>query len=208
MSSPIELDSCSLSPSTDMRAWSTPSARPHPPSRDDRHAQSSLAGLSAHELPTRSRYRERRCSDASNSGGSRANLRRRRGACPTSARFSRCFALVTATALALVALSPASAFAISRNSVLARAQTRVDSPVKYSQKRHYLGYRTDCSGYVSMCWKTETSWSTRSFNSVTRRISASQLKPGDALLKKGLSHPPLLRLGRRGAHAVRRLRGR
>jgi hypothetical protein len=36
-----------------------------------------------------------------------------------------------------------------------------------------------------MCWKTKTSYSTRSFKSVTRRIAVSQLKPGDALLKKG-----------------------
>ncbi len=108
----------------------------------------------------------------------------RRGRAPT-VHASALLALVTAMTLSLVALGPASALAISRNSVLARAQTRIDSPVKYSQKRRYLGYRTDCSGYVSMCWKTKTSWSTRSFKSVTRRISVSQLKPGDALLKRG-----------------------
>lgn len=93
----------------------------------------------------------------------------------------RLFALI----LVFVLIAPASAFAISRNSVLSRAQSWVDSPVKYSQAKHHLGYRTDCSGYVSMCWKTGTSWSTRTFHVVTRRIKVSQLQPGDALLKKG-----------------------
>jgi len=88
--------------------------------------------------------------------------------------------------VAAVVLSSASAaFAISRNAVLARAQKRIDSPVKYSQSKYYGGYRTDCSGYVSMCWSTGTSWNTRTFHKVTHRIPVSSLKPGDALLKKG-----------------------
>ncbi|MDR3687461.1 MAG: hypothetical protein P4L93_10950 [Coriobacteriia bacterium] len=94
-------------------------------------------------------------------------------------------ALVSTLALALVLLAPTSALAISRDSVLARAQSWVDAPVKYSQSKHYLGYRTDCSGYVSMCWKTGTSWSTSSFHAVTYKIKTSQLRPGDAMLKKG-----------------------
>jgi hypothetical protein len=94
-------------------------------------------------------------------------------------------ALLTTLMVSAVALAPTTAMAISRNTVLARAQSWVDSPVRYSQRKRHLGYRTDCSGYVSMCWKTKTSWSTRSFKSVTRRIAVSQLKPGDAMLKKG-----------------------
>lgn len=78
-----------------------------------------------------------------------------------------------------------SALAITRNSVLSRAQVRVDSPVKYSQSRYYAGYRTDCSGYVSMAWKTGTSWNTRTFHNVTHRIDATELQPGDAMLRKG-----------------------
>lgn len=77
------------------------------------------------------------------------------------------------------------ALAISRDEVLSRAQQRVESPVRYSQSAYYRGYRTDCSGYVSMCWKTGTSWSTRSFHLVTSPIRTSDLKPGDALLKPG-----------------------
>ena len=88
-------------------------------------------------------------------------------------------------ALALALLGAVPAVAITRNSVLARAQGWVDVPVRYSQAKRHLGYRTDCSGYVSMCWKTGTSWSTKSFHSVTRCIKTSQLKPGDAMLKKG-----------------------
>ena len=87
--------------------------------------------------------------------------------------------------VAFVLLTAPSALAITQNGVLARAQNWVDSPVRYSQAKRHLGYRTDCSGYVSMCWKTGTSWSTRSFHTVTHRIPSGQLRPGDALLKKG-----------------------
>ena len=93
--------------------------------------------------------------------------------------------LLMSLAFAFSLLGAASAFAITRDSVLARAQEWVDHPVPYSQAKKHAGYRTDCSGYVSACWATKTSWSTRSFYKVSRRISASQLQPGDALLKKG-----------------------
>lgn len=101
---------------------------------------------------------------------------------------SRTPALAVIICLALIAVFtvlPEPAAAISRNTVLFRAQLRVDKPVKYSQKKYYAGYRTDCSGYVSMTWKTGTSWNTRTFHKVTHRIKVSQLQPGDALLKKG-----------------------
>ena len=92
---------------------------------------------------------------------------------------------VVALALALSALGATSALAITRNTVLYRAQRRVDMPVPYSQAKRYAGYRTDCSGYVSSCWATGTSWNTRTFFRVTHRISVSELRPGDAMLKKG-----------------------
>jgi hypothetical protein len=94
-------------------------------------------------------------------------------------------ALLVPLTLVLALLGPSAALAITQNGVLARAQRWIDSPVRYSQARRHLGYRTDCSGYVSMCWKTGTSWSTRSFHTVTHRIPSGQLRPGDALLKKG-----------------------
>jgi hypothetical protein len=93
--------------------------------------------------------------------------------------------LALALVVTLTLLAPTSAFAITRDAVFARAQSWVDKPVAYSQARHHLGYRTDCSGYVSMCWATGTSWSTSTFHAVTRRITTTQLKPGDAMLKKG-----------------------
>jgi hypothetical protein len=96
----------------------------------------------------------------------------------------RC-ALLLVFVFAFTALGTGSALAISRDTVLARAQSWVDKPVRYSQSRYHLGYRTDCSGYVSMCWATGTSWSTRSFHSVTRPITTAQLTPGDAMLKPG-----------------------
>jgi hypothetical protein len=100
-------------------------------------------------------------------------------------RSARLFAL-TAMAIAAFTLAGAgTALGITRATVLTRAQSWVDKPVKYSQKRYHLGYRTDCSGYVSMCWQTGTSWNTRSFHTVTKRITIAQLKPGDGILKPG-----------------------
>lgn len=93
-------------------------------------------------------------------------------------------ALALCAAVLTLASAPA-ALAIRRSEVLARAQWRVDAPVPYSQKAYYGGYRTDCSGYVSMCWATGTSWTTRTFHYVTTPIPVDQLKPGDALLKPG-----------------------
>ncbi len=110
-----------------------------------------------------------------------------RTACP--ARSFRSAVVVSTAILALAcafaALSATSASAISRTEVLARAQKRIDSPVPYSQSKYYAGYRTDCSGYVSSCWGTGTSWSTSSFYKVSYSVKASQLLPGDAMLKKG-----------------------
>ena len=88
-------------------------------------------------------------------------------------------------AVAFVLLGASQAFAITRATVLDRAQRRIDLPVGYSQSKYYAGYRTDCSGYVSMCWATGSSYNTRTFYQVTHRISVADLRPGDALLKKG-----------------------
>ncbi|PKQ14261.1 MAG: hypothetical protein CVT68_12780, partial [Actinobacteria bacterium HGW-Actinobacteria-8] len=85
----------------------------------------------------------------------------------------------------LMILGAASAHAITRDSVLSRAQVRIDKPVPYSQAKYYAGYRTDCSGYVSMCWATGSSYNTRTFYKITDRIPVASLQPGDAMLKKG-----------------------
>lgn len=95
------------------------------------------------------------------------------------------FGVALAGALALAAAFSPTALGITQDEVISRAQRRVNAPVPYSQREYYGGYRTDCSGYVSMCWKTGTSWSTRSFYRVTHRIPVSELRRGDAMLKKG-----------------------
>ena len=103
---------------------------------------------------------------------------------PARAVFRRTPLLLLLT-LAFTLLCAANAFAITRDTVLARAQTWVNNPVPYSQTTYFGGYRTDCSGYVSMCWKTGTSWSTRTFYNVSHRIAVASLRPGDAMLKAG-----------------------
>ncbi len=100
-------------------------------------------------------------------------------------RTARLLAAVVACAVAFALVSAVDAQAITRDQVLSRAQRRVNAPVPYSQSKYYAGYRTDCSGYVSSAWATGTSWATRSFHLVTHPIPVADLKPGDALLKKG-----------------------
>jgi hypothetical protein len=91
---------------------------------------------------------------------------------------------LVAIAFALL-VAPTSALAITRATVLSRAQVWVSHPVPYSQAKYHDGYRTDCSGYVSACWATGNSWSTATFHAVTHPIKKTELKPGDAMLKKG-----------------------
>jgi hypothetical protein len=99
---------------------------------------------------------------------------------------ARVAGLVFALVLVFSLLGTSSAFAITRATVLARAQTWMDRHVHYSQHKTYRGYRTDCSGYASMCWATsKPGWSTSSFHHVTHKIKVEELKPGDALHKVG-----------------------
>jgi len=81
---------------------------------------------------------------------------------------------------------PSAALAITRDSVIARAQLWVNDPVPYSQSKYHDGYRTDCSGYASMVWQTDGfSWSTSTMHSVSHPITKEELKPGDVMLKAG-----------------------
>jgi hypothetical protein len=89
--------------------------------------------------------------------------------------------LATCVALAI----PVSAAAITRDTVLARAQKWVDNPVPYSQAKYVGGYRTDCSGYVSMVWQADRSWSTATMHDISYRITAAELRPGDVMLHAG-----------------------
>jgi hypothetical protein len=99
---------------------------------------------------------------------------------------ARVAGLAFASVLVFSLLGTSSAFAITRASVLARAQVWMDKHVPYSQHRTYGGYRTDCSGFASMCWATsKPGWSTSSFHHVTHKIKVEELQPGDALHKVG-----------------------
>jgi hypothetical protein len=82
-------------------------------------------------------------------------------------------------------LAPALAHAIPRDATLARGMSWVNAEVTYSQARTYAGYRTDCSGFVSMCWSTGTSYNTKTLYKVSRPIGVGELLPGDAILKAG-----------------------
>ena len=108
--------------------------------------------------------------------------------------------VVTVTAVALAAATTAcagdvpdeeeeasSTSAIQRNDIMTRARSWIDERVPYSQSRNHKNrfgsYRTDCSGYVSMAWALSSSYTTWTLWNVTNKINASDLQPGDALLK-------------------------
>jgi hypothetical protein len=114
-----------------------------------------------------------------------------------------------AVALTLLVLSallaPASAFAITRADVIKRANVWVKLKVPYSQSRYSTvagsllptstvspstkGYRTDCSGFVSMAFALKSSTGkpisldTGSFPGRLVKITKSQLLPGDVILR-------------------------
>lgn len=77
----------------------------------------------------------------------------------------------------------------ARKTVLQRGFKWLDDDVPYSQSRTHEGYRTDCSGFVSMCWDTGTSFTTAIYSSggggTTRLGSFDELLPGDAIVRNG-----------------------
>ncbi|MFF4098618.1 hypothetical protein [Streptomyces sp. NPDC001903] len=78
---------------------------------------------------------------------------------------------------------------ISRSTVIARAKTWVDAEVPYSQSAYRDGYRTDCSGLVSMAWNLGTNAWTGNLDTYADRISKSELRKGDMLLFRNASNP-------------------
>ncbi|GAA2850831.1 hypothetical protein Acy02nite_34180 [Actinoplanes cyaneus] len=78
---------------------------------------------------------------------------------------------------ARAAVSPGAA--ITRAEILARAQTWVSAQVPYSQTAYYGGYRTDCSGFVSMALKTNGSYWTGDLHQIGTPIAFTALQPGD-----------------------------
>lgn len=75
-----------------------------------------------------------------------------------------------------------------RRDAIERGFTWLDKNVQYSQSRSYQGFRTDCSGFVSMCWDLNRSYTTADFSSGggdSYKLSTyDQLQPGDALVRR------------------------
>jgi hypothetical protein len=75
-----------------------------------------------------------------------------------------------------------------RKTVLQRGLSWFDQKVPYSQSKSHEGYRTDCSGFVSMCWDLGTSFTTADFvagegdDSLLK--SFDDLVPGDAMVRR------------------------
>lgn len=69
-----------------------------------------------------------------------------------------------------------------RAAVIERAETWTDERVPYSQTAYRDGYRTDCSGFVSMAWGLPENLTTWRIPLVAEEISKGDLKPGDILL--------------------------
>ena len=74
-----------------------------------------------------------------------------------------------------------------RLNAIERGFTWLDARVPYSQSRSHGGYRTDCSGFVSMCWELGTSQTTATFAagaSSSTLSSYESLQPADALVRR------------------------
>jgi hypothetical protein len=75
-----------------------------------------------------------------------------------------------------------------RRRAVERAFAWYDAKVPYSQSRSFQGYRTDCSGYVSMCWETGPSYTTADFVAGGGESfplgSYGALAPADALVRR------------------------
>ncbi|MEZ4222773.1 MAG: hypothetical protein R3B13_17665 [Polyangiaceae bacterium] len=73
-----------------------------------------------------------------------------------------------------------------RRTAIERGFTWYDAQVPYSQSSQYDGYRTDCSGFVSMCWQLGSSYTTANFiqdtNDWTSLGSFEELVPADAMV--------------------------
>ena len=110
-------------------------------------------------------------------------------------------------ALVALLLVPAIASAIPRDVVVARGNVWVTGHVPYSQERYAYeggslvptsvvnpstkGYRTDCSGFISMCWNlrradgTPLNLDTAGLDSTTIAVAVAKadLAPGDLMLR-------------------------
>ena len=76
----------------------------------------------------------------------------------------------------------------ARRDAITRGFTWLDANVPYSQSRSFKGYRTDCSGFVSMSWKLDRSYTTADFIGSSRKWKRlggyGDLMPGDAIVRR------------------------
>jgi hypothetical protein len=76
----------------------------------------------------------------------------------------------------------------ARQQVIQRGFVWLDENVPYSQSAEHEGYRTDCSGFVSMCWNLGQSYTTADFSAGGGQSSLlsgyGDLLPGDALVHR------------------------
>lgn len=105
----------------------------------------------------------------------------------------RSVATIALTAAVLLSTASPAFAAMSRSLVMSRAQHWVDLTIPYSQSVYRdldgksvgfgSGWRTDCSGFVSMSWNTfKPGYSTRTLQQTSTRITKEALQPGDALV--------------------------
>ncbi|SEQ10176.1 hypothetical protein SAMN04487983_100367 [Streptomyces sp. yr375] len=113
----------------------------------------------------------------------------------TRSRVARSTTFLLAAGLAMTTLAATAPTAqaassvagpITRAEIISRAQNWVDEAVPYNQGTSYpdpqgRNYRMDCSGYVSMAWHADQSYTTWTLPNVSTEVSKSSLLPGDAL---------------------------
>ena len=76
-----------------------------------------------------------------------------------------------------------SATGSNQSRILQRAKAWVDARVPYSMVKEYNGYRTDCSGFISMAWELGTSFVTATLPHTVVN-NPDDLLPGDAINNK------------------------
>lgn len=65
---------------------------------------------------------------------------------------------------------------VARSTIVARGQDWVNKHVPYSQSKTYDGYRTDCSGFVSMAWMlSKPGLTTSTLKGVSHSINKADL---------------------------------
>ncbi|MBW6469538.1 MAG: cell wall-binding repeat-containing protein [Coriobacteriia bacterium] len=97
--------------------------------------------------------------------------------------------VVLACVILLLLGEVTTAGAVKRETVMQRSQRWVDLKVPYSQSKYFEGYRTDCSGFVSMSWQltgvsgAPISPATDTLSRYAIPIGKDRLLPGDMIVR-------------------------